>query len=220
MKMVNRNNSNIHVDIKTLPEEEYELTNLVFTNSDGEKTLSNLKNKAKFIQNGKKYKYFKEFMLSMAAHYQISKAKSEDVKEAVRKFKQATRKPVKAGLNYESFDHFYHLTMNFSKLNGTQKTAKRSYMDKMRERNHHKVSELERYVRSRIDYTFMIPETEQIVCNLGYILKSLINQMICQKRENLGLTAVHFGRVNSYIEETLNSNKLKRSRFYGSKNTL
>lgn len=80
-KMVNRNNSNIHVDIRTMPAEDSQSSQS--QPPYGKQSLSGLKKDSKFSFNSKKYKYFKDFMLSMATHYQVSKAKSEDVKEAI-----------------------------------------------------------------------------------------------------------------------------------------
>ena len=59
----------------------------------------------------------KQFLIALATHFKVNKTKSEDVKEAIRRFKQMTRKPVKAGLNYDCFDHYYHLTSNLKHLN-------------------------------------------------------------------------------------------------------
>lgn len=44
--------------------------------------------------------------------------------------------------------------------------------------------------------------------------------MVGQKSENLGLSSLHFRRVNSYIEEVFHAKKNSRRRFYGSKNKL
>ena len=209
-KMLNRNNSNIHVNIKVLPKLNQQPGSSGFNQSDYDSGSD-------FEARKKKYKYFKEFMISMATHFQVNKTKAQDVRDAITKFKQATRKPVKSGLNYDSFDHYYHLTMNFSKLCSIQRTVKPSYIDKMRSRNHHKETELDRYVRSRIDYTFMIPENEQIICNLGYILKQLLVRIVSQKSDNLGLSSIHFRKVNLHLQKVFQSSQQDRKKMYGSK---
>lgn len=193
------------------------------------KSLSNRSNlthkvkMAKFERNvDKNYlaHFFKNFMLDMVIHYQIMKSKNKDVVEAINMYKKVTRKPVKSGLSVDSFDHFYHLNLNLPSLMMEIEDNKSNYLNKMRARARKKDSEVDKYVTNRLDCTFMVPETEQIISNLGYILKLCIKRIINQKKEILGLQSVFFKRVNQNMEARIIEKKMSRRSIYGSAKNL
>lgn len=164
--------------------------------------------------------FFKNFMLDMIIHYQIVKNKNEDVKEAIKMYKSVTRKPVKSGLSVESFDHYYHLDLNLPSIMLELEEDKSNYIENLRAMTRKEDSEVMRYVKKRLDCTFLVPETEQIISNLGYILKLCIKRIVNQKKEILGLRSIFFKRVNENMEARLIEQKQSRRSLYGSVKTL
>lgn len=212
-KMVNRECSSIHVELR----QDSSQTSLSSADTENpappRKVFDGVKIYApEYSLQFEQYQHLKQFFVAMATHFNVNRAKSEDVKEAIRRFKQVTRKPVKAGLNYDCFDHYYHLTSNLKSVKSVQKTGKPSYIEKVRGKNLKSEPELTRQIRSYLDFTFMPHESEQVVCNLGYILKQLIIQIMSQKSEKLSLSSLYFKKVNIYIQQVSAQNQMQREK--------
>ena len=164
--------------------------------------------------------FFRNFMLDMVIQYSMVKNKNADVAEAISQYKKITRKQIKSSISVDSFDHYYHISMDYSNLDFDLDHDDSDFISRIRRRARGKDSELDRYIRKRIDCTFLVPETEQIVCNLGYILKACIKRVVQQKTELLGLRSIFFKRVNENVDAVFLKKKTSKRQFYGSVSQL
>lgn len=191
---------------------------------------------------------FREMISEMGIQHLVVAKRNKEILNAIQIYEERTKKTFNQTIKYESFDHFYHLEMNFSHINQFMEEdythchleESQDFLAMMRDgfseasttgscdpefngiqdSKSHLLTPDDSLCQRLLGGTFISNNFEHVLCNIGFLMKKSVKSMIEEQAEQFGLSAIFFRRVNDSMNSVNLKRKLAKRRLVGSRNIL